>query len=200
MTALLLAGCRGESSNNANAPAKQAGAAANAAASPVQSETAQATPTLTQTTPAAAPVASEAEGVPVTDAVAFRDRLLEIAQGIKFDAQSSASANGDAIRAAWLRQYPKLKFSIFYSMVADPNAVSASDTFLFSGVPGNFDQLYAFAVSDTKGKCAGGAAVIPGDNVNRKVSNERVPTLFKPIEMSKAKSCTGQDAAENYKP
>jgi hypothetical protein len=194
--ALLLAGCRGDNSNNANAPAKQTGAVTNAAATPAQRETAQATPV--GTTPATPPVASEADYLPITDAAAFRDRLLEIAQAVKFDSQSSASSNSDAIRAAWLKQYPKLKFSIFYSMVADANAVSASDTFLISGAPGNFDQLYAFAVADTQGRCAGGAAVIPGDQLNHKVSNQSIPTAFKPIEMSK--SCTGKDAGENYKP
>lgn len=87
-------------------------------------------------------------------------------------------------------------------MAATPDTVSSSDTFLISGsgTAGNYDQLYAFAVADTSGKCAGGAAVIPGDNASRKVSNEKVPTVFKAIEMSKAKSCTGEEAGENYRP
>lgn len=197
--ALLSAGCRSDNSNPVNSTANRAGGESNANASkPAQGATAQATPS--QATPTMTPGAVAADTLPIADAAAFRDRLLELARGVKFDSGASASSNGDAIRAAWSKQYPNLKFGIFYSMAADASTVSSSDTFLISGVAGNFDQLYAFAVADTKGKCAGGAIVIPGDNANRKVSNEKIPTVFKSIDMSNAEACTGEAAGDNYKP
>ena len=145
------------------------------------------------------PTGGVVDSLPIADAAAFRDRLLEIAKSARPESQA-AWANAEAIRNAWQKQYPNLKFAVFYSMPADPNTVSASDAFLISGLSGNFDQLYAFAVADTNGKCAGGAAVIPGDNANRRVSEEKVPSVFKPVDMSNAKSCTGDAASENYKP
>ncbi len=207
MAALMSTGCA-SNSNNANAAAGQNSAQSNTArttttttttTSPApQSNTAQATPQAqSSSTPAATGVESDA--LPVTDAAAFRDRLLEIARSARATSQT-AYANGEAIRNAWQTQYPNLKFSIFYSMAADANTVSASDAFLISGLTGNFDQLYAFAVADTRGRCAGGAIVIPGDNANRKVSDEKMPTVFKPIDMSNAKSCSGDAAGKNYKP
>jgi hypothetical protein len=198
----LLAGCRGEGNNgNAVAPAKTAGEASNTtSASPAQTMNAQATPTQAAASTTPATSAASADSLPVTDAVAFRDRLLELAKSARFDAQSNASANADAIRAAWRQQYPALKFVLFYSMPADAGSVSASDTFLISGTSGNFDQLYTFAVMDTKGKCAAGAALIPGDAAARKTSEAKVPTVFKPIDMSNAKTCSGRDAGDNYKP
>lgn len=202
MAALLSAGCRNDNGNAVNSTANRADAESNInAATPAPgATTAQASPTQAAA-PALEPGAGTSiDSLPIADAAAFRDRLLALAQGVRFDSQSSASSNGDAIRAAWLKQYPNLKFSIFYSMDADASTVSSSDTFLISGATGNFDQLYAFAVADTKGKCAGGAAVIPGDNANRKVSNEKIPTVFKSIDMSNAKSCTGKDAGDKYKP
>jgi hypothetical protein len=198
---LLLAGCRGDNGNNANSPAKQAGNSSSTVSN-TNATTAQAptTQTQTQAPTADAPATGNVLALPVTDAVAFRDQLLEIARGVSFDAQASASSNADAVRAAWLKRYPNLKFSIFYSMAADPQTVSASDTFLISGAQGNYDQLYAFAVADAKGNCSGGALLIPGDNANHKVSNEKIPTVFKSIDMSSAKSCTGEAVGENYKP
>jgi hypothetical protein len=193
---LAMAGCRNDNGDNANTTANRAGTEqSNTTPAPQQSKTAQATP-------AATTGASVAASLPITDAVAFRDGLLELARTVKFDAQANSSANATAIRTAWERQYPGLKFSIFYSMAADANTVSSSDTFLISGseTAGRFDQLYAFAVADTKGKCAGGAAVIPGDEAKRKVSDEKAPTVFKPIDMSSARSCTGEAAGEIYRP
>lgn len=204
MVALLSIGCRSDGNSNAvNSTANRVVVEfnANSATTPAQSNAAQALPAqATPTTTTTTPVSGATDALPVTDAALFRDRLLELARGVKFDSQASASANGDAIRAAWSAQYPNLKFGIFYSMAADANTVSSSDTFLISGVTGNFDQLYSFAVADTKGKCAGGAIVIPGDNANRKVSTEKIPTVFKSIDMSNAKSCTGKAAGDNYKP
>lgn len=205
----LFVGCRADNTNSANsnavAPAKQANGAAtvNAQSSPAQSANAQATPTQAATASATpAPVAGVADSLPITDAVAFRDRLLELARSAAFNSQQDASKNGYAIREAWQKQYPQLKFTFFYSMKADPNTISASDTFLTTGaaVSGNYDRLYAFAVADTKGKCAGGAAVIPGDTPNRKISDAVAPTVFKSIDMSNAKQCSGDAAGENYKP
>jgi hypothetical protein len=213
MVTLLLAvalangGCRSEgNAGNANSATKQAGAPeqqSNNVSVPAGGEAARATPTdaspaTTQTTTPAVVT----DSLPVTDAVAFRDRLLELARSAAFAAEQSASNNGSAIREAWQKQYPGLKFTFFYSMPADPNTVSASDAFLTTGaaVSGNYDRLYAFAVADTKGKCAGGAAVIPGDTPTRKVSDDTVPTVFKPIEMSNARACTGDAAGENYRP
>jgi hypothetical protein len=203
--ALALAGCRGDSSNNANSTAQQAGGESNTTTTTTRQTTTQPTPTQatpTQPTPAATSGTGATDSLPITDAAAFRDRLLALAQSVSFASQASVSSNATAIREAWQKQYPGLKFSIFYSMAADPNTVSSSDTFLISGseTAGRFDQLYAFAVADAKGKCAGGAAVIPGDDAKRKVSDAKVPTLFKPIDMSNAKSCTGETAGENYKP
>lgn len=201
---LVLLGCRADNANSshngaaAQPSSQSAGSSANNASAPTATgATAAASPATTQTAPSAS---GASDSLPITDAAAFRDRLLELAKGVTFDTGSSAASNADAIRGAWLRQYPKLKFSLFYSMTADPNTVSASDTFLISGAPGNFDQLYAFAVLDTHGKCAGGAAIIPGDNTGRRVSNEKIPTAFKPIEISNAHTCTGEAAGENYKP
>lgn len=191
---LLSAGCRGGDGNNANAASKQASGESNTTATPAPGATVQTT-TVT-------PAAGQADSVPVTDAVAFRDRLLELAKSVRFEPQKDAMANGIAIREAWKKQYPNLKFTFFYSMAADPNTVSASDTFLMTGaaVSGNYDQLYAFAVADTKGKCAGGAAVIPGDSAAHKVSEAKAPTVFKSIDMTNAKTCTGDAAGENYRP
>ncbi|MDX6695750.1 MAG: hypothetical protein QOF02_3353 [Blastocatellia bacterium] len=202
LAVMLLAGCRGESnSNNAPASSKQIGGEQNTAASPAQGSTAQAT-TKQEETRSETSTTSEggALAAPVTDAVAMRDQLLELARGAVFNPQSSASTNADAIRAAWRKQYPGLKFVLFYSMPADANSVSASDTFLISGASGNYDQLYSFAVTDTKGKCAAGAAVIPGDTASHKVSEAKLPTMFVPIDMSSARSCSGRDAGDNYKP
>lgn len=205
----LLAGCRSDNGNNANAnansAARQAGGESNAQAKPAQSPTAQTTQaqaTPVQITQTPAPVAGEADAVPVMDAAAFRDRLLELARSVQFDPRNDAPSNGSAIRGAWQKQYPQLKFTFFYSIAADPNTVSASDSFLMTGaaVSGNYDQLYSFAVVDTKGKCAGGAAVIPGDSANHKVSEAKAPTVFKAIDMTTAKSCTGREAGDNYKP
>ena len=196
----LLVGCRGDSNNgNAVAPARQTGGAQNTTPSPAQTTPTQATESATPAT-SEGNSSSSALSVPVTDAVAFRDQLLELAKRAGFNPQSRASANADAIRAAWRKQYPGLKFVLFYSMPADANTVSASDTFLISGASGNFDQLYSFAVVDTNGKCAAGAAVIPGDAANRKISEASAPTIFMPIDMSNAKSCSGRDAGDNYKP
>ncbi|MBD0325926.1 MAG: hypothetical protein ICV68_05815 [Pyrinomonadaceae bacterium] len=198
--ALGLAGCRADNSNNsnnANSTANQASAESNTAARPAQTTTpAQATPTQATATP----TSGATDSLPVRDAAAFRDRLLEVAENASFNPQKQASDNAYAIREAWERQFPNLKFALFYSMAAAPDTVSSSDYFLISGVSGNFDQLYAFAVADTNGKCAGGAAVIPGDNANNKTSEAKVPTVFKPIDMTNAKSCTGEAAGENYKP
>lgn len=193
-----LAGCRNDNANNANAT-NRADVGANTA--PVSQQSRTALPTPAQATPAA-PASGAIDSLPIADAAAFRDRLLELARGVKFDSQASASTNATAIRAAWERQYPGLKFSIFYSMPANASTVSSSDTFLISGseVAGRFDQLYAFAVADTKGKCAGGAAVIPGDDAQRRVSDAKAPTVFKPIDMSSTKSCTGEAASDNYRP
>lgn len=198
--ALLNAGCRNENSQNTNALVRQTDNGPNTTATtPAPNVNTQATP-VPATPTATTPVAAGADALPVTDAAAFRDRLLALAQGVKFAGQASAVANAEAIRAAWQQQYPTLKFSLFYSLVAAPDTVSSSDTFLTTGMSGNYDQLYAFAVVDMSGRCAGGAAVIPGDNANRKVSNATAPTVFKAIEMSKAKSCTGEAAGENYRP
>lgn len=199
---MLLAGCRGDSNNgNAAAPPRQTEGASNTSQTNAQGQPAQATQ-APPTTTSAPPATSDggADAVPVTEAAAFRDRLLELAKNASFNPQSSASSNADAIRAAWRKQYPGLKFVLFYSMPADASTVSASDTFLISGSAGNYDQLYSFAVVDTKGKCAAGAAVIPGDTANHKVSEAKAPTVFTPIDMSKAKSCSGRDAGDNYKP
>lgn len=200
------AGCRNEgNTGNVNSPPRPetAGAESNTNTATVNGQPARAT-----TTPAAAPTTTtmpatgEAVSLPITDAVAFRDRLLELARGAKFDAQQSAANNGYAVREAWQKQYPGLKFTFFYTMTADANTVSASDAFLTTGaaVSGNYDRLYAFAVADMKGNCAGGAVVIPGDAPQRKVSDETVPTVFKPVEMASVKSCTGDAAGENYRP
>jgi hypothetical protein len=199
----LLAGCRGDSNNGNATTTRQGGGASNTSQTNAQSQPAQGQPTQAPTTTTSAPPATSeggADAVPLTDAAAFRDRLLELAKNAAFNPQSSASSNADAIRAAWRKQYPGLKFVLFYSMPADASTVSASDTFLISGSAGNYDQLYSFAVTDTKGKCAAGAAVIPGDTANHKVSEAKAPTVFMPIDMSKAKSCSGRDAGDNYKP
>lgn len=195
VAALLNAGCGGDNANNANSPAKQSGGESSNTATPTQSTNAQATPTQATL----APPSGVDNSLPIADAAAFRDRLLELARSARPESDA-AWANAAAIRSAWEKQYPNLKFTVFYSMPANPNTVSASDAFLISGVSGNFDQLYAFAVADTKGKCAGGVAVIPGDNANRKISNEKAPTVFQPIDMSNAESCTGDAAGKNYKP
>ena len=195
--AFLNAGC-GDNSNN-NSAAKPSGGVSNTTATPA-STTSQATPaqaTPVQATPA--PGGNVADSLPIADAAAFRDRLLEIAKAARPESQA-AWANAEAIRNAWEKQYPNLKFAVFYSMPADPNTVSASDAFLISGVSENFDQLYAFAVADMKGNCAGGVAVIPGDTANRKISEEKAPTVFKPVDMSDAKTCSGDAASKNYKP
>lgn len=198
--ALSNAGC-GDNANNANSAANRAGGASNTTTPTTQSTTAQTTPA--QATPMQAttppPTGAGVDSLPIADAAAFRDRLLEIAGTARPNSQE-AWANAEAIRNAWEKQYPNLKFAVFYSMPADPNTVSASDAFLISGVSGNFDQLYAFAVADTKGNCAGGVAVIPGDTANRKISEEKAPTVFKPVDMSGAKTCSGDAASANYKP
>ena len=200
--ALLSAGCQSEhsASNNANAPTRPPGASGTAAtAPPTATTTQQASPAQATIATPNAPTEGAPAGLPIADAAAFRDRLLELAREARPASQASW-ANAEAIRNSWQKQYPNLKFTLFYSMAADPQTVSASDAFLISGVSGNFDQLYAFAVADTSGKCAGGAAVIPGDSARRKVSDEKTPTAFVPIEMSTARSCTGEAAGNNYKP
>lgn len=196
--AFLSTGCGGDNNSNANSAARQGGGASNTNVTPAQGTPAQVTPAQATPTPAT-PASVAADSLPIADAAAFRDRLLEIARTARPESQA-AWANAEAIRNAWEKQYPNLKFAVFYSMPADPNTVSASDAFLISGASGNFDQIYAFSVADTKGKCAGGVAVIPGDNANRKVSEEKAPSVFKPVDMSNAKSCTGSAASENYKP
>lgn len=204
---LALAGCRddrsggGSNANNANSTTNQLGAETNTAAQPTTTATtAQPTPSQATTTTTAPAAGGTTLSLPITDAAAFRDHLLELARNASFNPQKQASDNAYAIREAWEKQYPNLKFGVFYSVAADPNTVSSSDYFLISGAEGNFDQIYAFAVADTNGKCAGGTAVIPGDNANRKTSEAKVPTVFKPIDMTNAKSCTGEAANENYKP
>ena len=141
---------------------------------------------------------SSDSSLPVTDAVAFRDRLLELAKGAKFDAQASTSyKNVDAIKQAWQTAYPGLKFTLFKDQAAAPDTVSVGDAFLIARK--NYDQLLAFAVADTKGGCAAGVAAIPAKN-EYKVSEEKVPTVFKAIEMPGGKTCSGDVAGENYKP
>jgi hypothetical protein len=153
-------------------------------------------------TPAATEAASSSNSsssnLPVTDAVVFRDRLLELARNAKFDAQASTSyKNVEAIRQAWQNAYPGLKFTLFKDQAAAPDTVSVGDAFLIARK--NYDQLLAFAVTDTNGGCAAGVAVIPAKD-EYKVSEEKVPTVFKAIEMPSGKSCSGDAAGENYKP
>ncbi|HYJ46440.1 MAG TPA: hypothetical protein VEV81_07485 [Pyrinomonadaceae bacterium] len=136
--------------------------------------------------------------LPVADATAFRDRLLELAKNAKFDAQASTSyKNVDAIKQAWQSAYPGLKYTLFKDQAAAPDTVSVGDAFLIARA--NYDQLLAFAVTDTKGNCAAGAAIIPAQS-EYKVSEEKVPTVFKTIEMPGGKTCSGDTAGENYKP
>ncbi|HEX8000507.1 MAG TPA: hypothetical protein VF528_19145 [Pyrinomonadaceae bacterium] len=197
--ALGLAGCRSDSinSNNASSTTNQTSTETNTASRPAQTTTpAQTAPTQATATPAA----GATDSLPITDAAAFRDRLLELAKNASFNPQKQASDNAYAIRQAWEKQYPNLKFGIFYSVAATPDTVSSSDYFLIAGGEGGFDQIYAFAVADTNGKCAGGVAVIPGDKANNKTSESKVPTVFKPVDMTNAKSCTGEAANEKYKP
>jgi hypothetical protein len=141
---------------------------------------------------------NSSSNLPVADAVAFRDRLLELAKGAKFDAQASTSyKNVDAIKQAWQTAYPGLKFTLFKDQAAAPDTVSVGDAFLIARK--NYDQLLAFAVTDAKGGCAAGAAIIPAQS-EYKVSEEKVPTQFKTIEMPGGKTCSGEVAGENYKP
>ena len=141
---------------------------------------------------------SSDSSLPVTDAVAFRDRLLELARNAKFDAQASTSyKNVEAIRQAWQNAYPGLKFTLFKDQAAAPDTVSVGDAFLIARA--NYDQLLAFAVAETKGGCAAGVAAIPAKS-EYKVSEEKVPTVFKAIEMPGGKTCSGDVAGENYKP
>jgi hypothetical protein len=184
--ALGLAGCRGDSinSNNASSTTNQTSTETNTASRPAQTTTpAQTAPTQATATPAA----GATDSLPITDAAAFRDRLLELAKNANFNPQKQASDNAYAIRQAWEKQFPNLKFGIFYSVAATPDTVSSSDYFLIAG-------------ADTNGKCAGGVAVIPGDKANNKTSESKVPTVFKPVDMTNAKSCTGEAANEKYKP
>ena len=141
---------------------------------------------------------SSDSNLPVADAAAFRDRLLELAKNAKFDAGASTSyKNIEAIRRAWQSAYPGLKFTLFKDQAAAPDTISVGDAFLIARA--NYDQLLAFAVTDTKGTCAAGVAVIPAKS-EYKVSEEKVPTVFKTIEMPSGKTCSGDVAGENYKP
>jgi len=163
---------------------KQSGDNSNVASSATKTETTQRG-------------ASSAD-LPVADAAAFRDRLLELAKNAKFDAGASTSyKNVDAIRHAWQAAYPGLKFTLFKDQAATPDTISVGDAFLIARK--NYDQLLAFAVTDTKGGCAAGAAIIPAQS-EYKVSEEKVPTVFKTIEMPSGKTCSGDVAGENYKP
>jgi hypothetical protein len=175
---LVIGGC-----NKGASVVKQSGENSNATSSAMTSESAS---------------SGSSANLPVTDAVAFRDRLLELAKGAKFDAQASTSyKNVDAIRQAWQTAYPGLKFTLFKDQAATPDTVSVGDAFLIARK--NYDQLLAFAVTDTKGGCAAGAALIPAQS-EYKVSEEKVPTVFKTIEMPGGKTCSGDVAEENYKP
>lgn len=182
LSALTIAGCNkgGSLVNQSSESKNEANASKNAATTSTES-------------------ASGASSLPVTDAAAFRDRLLELARSAKFDAQASTSyKNVAAIRQAWTAAYPGLKFTLFNDQPATPDTVSVGDAFLISRA--NYDQLLSFAVTDTKGRCAAGAAIIPGRNDEHKVSEEKVPTVFKAIDMPEGKKCSGDAAGENYKP
>ncbi len=160
--------------------------------------------TPTASTPAATQPASSSSGnagLPVADAVAFRDHLLELARNAKFDAQATVSyKSAEAIRQAWQNAYPGLKYTLFYDQAATPDTVSVGDSFLIARTGGSYDQLLSFAVADTKGGCAAGVSVIPGRNDEHKVSEEKVPTVFKAIELPSGAKCSGDAAGENYKP
>lgn len=159
-------------------------------------ENGNATPSATKTETTQS--GTSGSNLPAADAVAFRDRLLELAKNAKFDPQASTSyKNVDAIKQAWQAAYPGLKFTLFKDQAATPDTVSTGDAFLIARK--NYDQLLAFAVTDTKGTCAAGAAIIPAQS-EYKVSEEKVPTQFKTIEMPAGKTCSGDVAGENYKP
>src|ERR1043165_8094293 len=154
LAAFVIAGCNKEASL-----VKQSG------------ENSNATSSTTKTEPTSG--SSSSANLPVQDATAFRDRLLELAQNAKFDAQASASyKNVDAIRRAWQTAYPGLKFTLFKDQAATPDTVSVGDAFLIARK--NYDQLLAFAVTDTKGGCAAGAAIIPAQSEHKDRKSTRL--------------------------
>jgi hypothetical protein len=138
------------------------------------------------------------DGVPVTDAGAFRDRLLEMAQAIQFDANASASSNATKILTAWLTTYPTLQPVLFSSQEATPTRISYDQSFLIVRQPGSWDQSLSLAVADTQGNCTGGAIVIPGTPTA--VSDATVPTLFVRVALPAGAQCSAGTVNETYKP
>jgi hypothetical protein len=148
--------------------------------------------------PTAAPSSSDAGGLPVTDAAAFRDRLLLMAQAIKFDPKASASINANKILTAWLDAFPTLEPVLFSSQEATPTRISYDQSFLIVRTPGTWDQSLSLAVKDTHGVCAGGAIVIPGKPTA--VSDETVPTGFMRVTLTAGAQCSAGTVNESYKP
>lgn len=167
-------------------------------ASSLPSAVASAGPSATPSGGSSVPSASAAIGLPVTDASAFRDRLLEMAQAVKFDPKASASTNANKILTAWLTAYPNLDPVLFSSQEATPTRVSYDQTFLIVRQPGTWDQSLSVAVLDTRGTCAGGAIVIPGGATA--VSDETVPTIFMRVALRAGAQCSAGMVNETYKP
>ena len=200
-----MASCGGSSGGGANSVAnsttggKATNAPAGATSSDAPAQTRQANaPPQAEAQPASGATGGANSALPVQDAAAFRDQLLDAARSAGFDARVTTAQNADALRRAWAQKFPGLKFAVFYTEAANPDTVSAGDTFLMSGVRGVLDQVLAFAVADARGRCAGGVAVIPAAGGD--VSKATAPTVFKPVEMAGAEDCSGSAASDRYKP
>ena len=125
--------------------------------------------------------------VPVVDATAFRDRLVQLGTGglSRFDTTFGAYQ----LEQVWKIGFPTLKYS-GGGGAADPATVSIEGALV--ATTGTDDTVITFAVQDTQGRCAGGAGVSPHGLT-------RTPQRFQAVA-GPFKSCTADAVADRYQP
>jgi len=108
----------------------------------------------------------------ITDAAAFRDSLLAIAES-EHDPDDPASAWG--IPDAWMAAVPGLDL-VGFQVEASPTKVSG---FAVTGDKAGTREGLPFAVLDASGRCAGGVILASGG----------VPAEYRPVDLDGATAC-----------
>jgi hypothetical protein len=125
--------------------------------------------------------------VPLVDAAAFRDRLVQLGtQGLgRFDTTFGAYQ----LEQVWKVGFPTLKYS-GGGVAADPTTVSIEGALV--ATTGTDDTVITFAVQDTQGRCAGGTGVSPHGAT-------RTPQRFEAVA-GPFNSCSADAVADRYQP
>lgn len=146
------------------------------------------TTTGTASRPAASPSAEGLEpgpaAPPVSDAAAFRDALLEIAE--RSLGADPGSRRDFGVVSAWEDAYPRVEFTN-YALKATRKSVSVFTNLVEPGTaPGAGNPyLIAFSVRDKRGRCTGGILIgFPR------------PAAARSVEPAGSTGCTAIDTAE----